>query len=499
MENLGRKMAKGAVWTVLLRITRRVIGLVSTVILARLLVPEDFGLVAMAMSIIAVLELLSAFSFDVALIQNQDARREHYDTAWTFNVIFLVCSALILLLLAEPAARFYEEPRLEAVMYLLALGTFIQGLENIGVVAFQKELEFNKEFTFTLAKATAGFIVTVSLAFVFHNYWALVAGTLFSKFTGVAVSYLIHPFRPRFSLAARHDLFHFSKWLLLNNILFFLNARSSDFIIAKIAGPHALGLFNVGYEISTLPSAELIAPINRAVFPGYAKMSKDTCILRQGFLKVISIIVLFVLPAGAGVAAIAGPLVRVVLGNNWLEIIPVIQLLGIYGILTGLQSNTSYIFLALGKPKILTVLVGAQVMLKIPLLVLGISHSGVIGAAWAFLATEALVVPFFYLQVLRMLGLRIAPIGTAIWRPLVATLVMIFIVNSWQRAWIAPINIQGQIVQLFELALVGAVSYVFAMTTLWRLSLKPDGAEKLILEKARNLWLSILLTLKVEK
>ena len=247
-------MAKGAVWMVLFKFTERGLGLISTIILARLLLPADFGLIAMAVSIIAVLELLNSFGFDTVLIQNPDANRSHYDTAWTFNVIFGTASSLILFLLASPAAAFYDEPRLEMVIDFLAIGTFIQGLGNVGVVAFRKELEFNKEFKFLVAKKLISFCITVPLAFILKNYWALVIGMLAGKSAGMALSYLVHPYRPRFSLAARHELFQFSKWLLLNNLLFFLRFRSAHFIIGKTAGTHALGLYTIAYEISNLPT-----------------------------------------------------------------------------------------------------------------------------------------------------------------------------------------------------------------------------------------------------
>src|SRR5688572_26128481 len=110
------------------RLGDRLIGLVSTIVLARLLVPADFGLVMMAIVIIGALQLLGAFSFDLALIQNHRAGRQHYDTVWTINLLFAVAFGFLVVLLAVPAARFYNEPRLEAVMYVLAVATALQGL-----------------------------------------------------------------------------------------------------------------------------------------------------------------------------------------------------------------------------------------------------------------------------------------------------------------------------------------------------------------------------------
>src|SRR5690606_34676539 len=106
----------------------------------------------MAWSLIAVIELLGTFSFDIPLIQYRNAVRRHYDTAWTFNVIFGTGSAAALLLLAFPIPDFYDEPRLPAVVAVLAFGSLVQGMENIGVVDFRKEMRFDKEFRFMLGK-----------------------------------------------------------------------------------------------------------------------------------------------------------------------------------------------------------------------------------------------------------------------------------------------------------------------------------------------------------
>src|SRR5688572_18978074 len=119
-SNLGRSMVVGAGWMVLLRIADRAVGLVSLAVLARLLLPEDFGLIAAAMSFIAVIEMLGEFGVELALIKNQQADRSHYDSAWTLNLITALLLAAVLFALASPAAAFFAEPRVEAIVRWLA-------------------------------------------------------------------------------------------------------------------------------------------------------------------------------------------------------------------------------------------------------------------------------------------------------------------------------------------------------------------------------------------
>ena len=478
MTITGRQIAKGAGWMVLFKFTERGLGLISTLILARLLVPHDFGVVAMAMSVIAVLELMGAFSFDLALIQNANAGRDQYDTAWTFNLLFALVSALLLVVLALPMAHFYSEPRLESVMYWLALGMAVQGFENVGVVAFRKDMRFDKEFKYLFGKKIASFAVTVPLAFMLQSYWALVIGTIVGRAAGTILSYVAHEYRPRFSLAARSELFHFSKWMLLNNMAAFFRNRSADFIVGRFGGPHALGLFSLAYEISNLPTTELVAPINRAVFPGYAKMSHDVAALRKGYLDVAAIVALLSLPAAFGIAAIAPLLVPVFLGANWLETIPVIQVLAVYGALVAIQNNNGPALLALGKPQVVTGLAALSGILLIPALIFMTQRHGVIGAAWASFGVALVMIPVNYVFIFRALGLRTSQVLREIWRPILSTSVMTAGVQ-WFVAGLADTSHLGvQVAHLLCAIAIGVAIYPVVSWVLWQLSGRPPGAEQ---------------------
>ena len=175
-SNLGKRMAKGAVWTVLMRLTVRSIGLLSTVVLARLLLPADFGLVVLASMLVGLVELASEFEFGTYLIRTQDIDRTYYDTAWTLSLLRGVLIAVVLAMSAPAAADFFAEPRLQNVLYALAITSVIAGLANIGIVDFQKSLNFERDFRLTVQTKVISFAITVLLAVLLRNYWALVIG-----------------------------------------------------------------------------------------------------------------------------------------------------------------------------------------------------------------------------------------------------------------------------------------------------------------------------------
>jgi lipopolysaccharide exporter len=486
MNDVFTKMARGAAWMIAARVSIRLIGLFSTVILARILIPADFGLVIMATAIIAALQLLGAFSFDLALIQNPNAERRHYDTVWTIGLLVSAALALSLILLANPAASFYNEPRLAAVMYALSVGMFLEGFINVGVVAFRKEMQFDKEFAFLFATKLAAVIVTVTLAVTWRDYWALVVGSLTGTIVALVLSYLLQPYRPRFSLDARGELFRFSRWLFLNNTLGFLYHRAADFILAKAAGPAGLGFYSVAYEISTLPSSELVAPIHRAIFPGYARLSNDIVGMRHGFIKVIAMIALLITPAAVGLACIADPLVKVVLGPKWAPAIPVIQVLAINGVLTVLWTCSGYVFLAMGKPRTVTLMLATHLLLALPLMTVAAFNWGLVAVAWMLLCASLMVLPLTYFLLSAALELGAMDLLRVFWRPIVGATVMAASLIAAQGLLVPNGDTGKSIIDLSIYVILGALIYCIVVVVLWLFSSRPSGAERFVFQRLKE-------------
>jgi len=466
---------------VLFRWLDRGLGIVSTVILARILVPEDFGLVAMAMSVVALLELMSQFGFDVALIQNRDASREHYDTAWTYSVIFGVVLAFLLYVLAAPAAGFYGDTRLESVLQVCAFAPLVQGLQNIGIVAFRKEMTFNKEFHFLFIRRLVGFAVTLAVAFALRSYWALVLGTIAGRVAGTVLSFYVHPYRPRLSLDAGAELFHFSKWLFFINMLNFALMRSTDFILGKLAGAHALGVYTVSYQIGAMPTTELVAPINRAAMPGYAMHSKDMPKLKQVCAETISFIMTLALPLGVGLSLVAEPAVLLLLGEKWMDAIPLIRTIAVLGTVNALMSNLNQVFLALGNPRVIVVINAVTFVLMMPVLIWSVDVGGAQGAAWTLLAFASATLPVVHVIFFRMCEFPISGYVSLLWRPFFATALMVVAIAWVSTAASDLLSSTGPGVRLLLLISVGGVTYTTALLGSWLAVGRPSGAEATVL------------------
>ena len=477
-SGLGQHMAKGAAWMVMMRFGIRMIGIVSTIILARLLLPTDFGLVALATALQFALAVMSEFSFDVALIQNRNAGRKHFDTAWTLTIIRNAILAVILIAVASPMSHFFEDDRLENVIYCLALATFIEGFQNIGIVRFLKDLRYHMEFIFMVAIKVSMFAITIPCAFMLRNYWALVAGLLGGAIMRLVLSYLMERYRPRLNLSKWREIIHFSKWLLVTNVVQYATLRSANFVLGKILGSQALGFYVMAYEISTLATSQLVAPIRRALLPGYAKLAEDPKKLGEGFIDTLALILLVGVPVAAGIGLIAEPLVLVMLSDKWIESTPLLQILALYGVLNVCTANSGPVYIALGRPAINAFIYIAGLVVLLPLLIWGTNVAGAQGAAWAMTASAAVLMATNTVTVIRLLRLSPLSIFKATWRTFVSVGVMAAAVAGLQEAWPVPDVFLERLALLLSCTFLGVVVYTAVHLALWRLCGLPAGAEQ---------------------
>lgn len=483
MENINQRMARGVAWMVAARLADRSVGLLSTIILARLLVPGDFGLIAMATAIGGMLDLLGAFGFDVALIQKSKTERRHYDTAWTLNLIFGVVCGLGMIVLAEPAAAFYNEPRLSTVMYVLSISSFVIGLNNIGIVDFRKELNFRQEFIFIFVRRAVTFFFTITMAIVFRSYWALLLGILLGRIVNCIMSYVMSSYRPRLSLSAGRELFGFSKWIFVNNLLNFLRHDGCTFIIGKMFGARELGIYRVSYELSNLPSTELVAPINRVAFPGYAKM-KTVDEIKFSYLTLLGLITLVIVPIGVGIAAVAEPMVLTVLGSQWIDAAALVAILAISGAINATQTNNTSVYLAMGKPHKITIFQTCYLAILFPTLYFSMKQYGIVGVGYAYLIAQVVDAILQICLSKNLLHFSWSDIARVIWRPVIAALIMYVGVTLVDR----EIHEQAAWLRMFTDILAGIAVYSSVILVFWIVSSRPDGPETIVLGRAKLIW-----------
>lgn len=476
-NGLNKRIARGAAWMIGLRFADRSIGLISTIVLARLLLPADFGLVAIAMALVGTIDDLADFGFEIALIQNQKADRRHYDTAWTLGVVRGVIAAAIVALVAEPLADFFHDPRLRDVVLALALMPFLAGFYNIGTVAFRKDLTLNKEFIFRIVPRLGGMLTTVACALIWRNYWALVYGILTGVGLRATISYFMHSYRPRISVAAWSEIMGFSRWMLVTSIADLIGQKGATLIIAKLLDAASLGIFSIANQIADMASTELIAPVKQALFPGYAKLAHDLSLLKKGFLDVYGILVLLALPVAIGIGLTAEFFVPILLGPRWSDAIPLIEILVISGGLRSLSSHVRPVYLAMNRPYLGACSSVGRALIYLPALILALQHFGIWGASIAHAAGHfAVLLGSLYLMH-RLLGVSFDEILKACWRPLTGCVLMVLLVLAVK--WFAPVGREGltdNAILLAATVLMGLVTYIGSVLLLWRVSGSPANS-----------------------
>lgn len=476
-------IVRSAFLTVAMRWSDRLIGILSMLILARLLVPADFGIIAMASLVIAFADVLFELGVHVALIQNKSATQADYDTAWTIRLIQSALATLVVIAAAPWAADYFNEPRVALVIQALALTFLLQGLENIGVVSFQKNMQFGKDFRFLFTKRLAGFVVTIVAAWILQSYWAMVIGNLAGRAVGVVASYTMHPLRPRLSLAKFREIFGVSQWMLVGSIGGYLQGRLHSLIVGGREDAAVMGAYSLAGQISAMPTTELLAPLNRVLFPAFVRVKNDLVELKRVFLLAQGVQTLIAMPATIGVALVADDLVTVFLGEKWRITVPFIQIFAVMGFLRAITTSGSYILLTFGKNRLTALSAWGQVVLFAALALLAFPRAGALGIAEVRLAVALTgFIGFLVLLLRHFEPLRLTDILSSIARPVGAVILMGFAVRYTGEviALQAPLLLASKV-------LVGAATYSLVILVLWRLVGRPDGAESYLLEKLRAL------------
>jgi len=475
--SLRSSLIKGSSWMIGMRWSIRGIGLVSTIILVRLLEPDDFGLLAMSSLFISLLSVITSFGVDMALIQRPNVEDAHFNTAWTIRILQTGLVAFGVFALAPIAAAYFNEPRVTTLMRFLSIGIFLGGFENIGIVTFRKDLKFSKEYQFMVTTKIVNFVVIIVLAMWLRSYWALAWGMVFRRVIAVSLSYIMHPYRPSISFQKFSDLWSFSQWMLVRNIGMYIRRQFDSFLVARAFATDQVGFYSIAKEVSELPTTEVIWPLARALFPGYAKIAHDTERLGTAYRNVLSTISLITMPAGIGLALVANPLVIIAFGERWAPIVPVLSFLSIYGTLLTLSSSVQTPLIALGRMRRVAAVVWLQLVVTVPAIIYATSYGELQFIAIIQVVTSFVLMPFFFLAVTTSGIISWTQIALAIWRPLCASVLMaicIFCIPS--EIYTGPLS------ELIIKVVFGGCIYVCATAILWILNKRPDGGERVVFE-----------------
>lgn len=434
---------------------------VSTIILTRLLSPDDFGLMALGL-FLTYLEGLSDFGVGAAFIYEEDTDRVTEDrrasTAFFFNLLSAGLMTIVAYLSAAQVAFFFHEPRLESILKVMGFIFILTSLGNLHEARLRKTLQFQRRFVAEVLKSLAKATVAITLALNGFGVWSLVFGQLAASLIGTVSYWILSRWRPRwvFDVALCRSLLRYGGQITLMLVLGALIQNLDYLLIGRAQSAEQLGLYTMAFRLPELVILNICCVISPALFPTYARLQKDLNALQSTFLTTTRYIALACFPLGIGTVLITEDFVRLCFTERWLPVIPVMQVLAIYATVATIGFNAGDIYKALGRPEIPNKLSILHVALAIPVLGTAVQFDILI-VAWAQVAVTSLIALLRLIIAARFLKLPFFKITKALGAPSLAVMMMAASLAPLLSLPLAPL------IRLPVLILSGIMSYSLAL------------------------------------
>lgn len=450
----GDQLVRGSFVLVVGRLAIKAVQFVRTVVLAHLLFPSDMGLFGLAALSLGAIDLFFQPGFYAALIHERGDPYQYLDTAWSGHIIRNAFIGTIVFFAAPLFGAFFAHPEIVSLTRVLALSLVIGGFENVGIVLFQKEMRFNRQFFLNMSMVLFEVTTVIVAGFILRSAWALVIGSIAYRVGNVFFSFLFHPYRPKFVLNLEHirHLLRYGKWVSLGAIVSYFVTQGDNFSVGKIIGPEGLGYYQAAFALALLPVAEFGRVLGNALFPAFAKLEIHR--REEAFTRVSQLIFAFTIPASLGIYVLAPAIVERFYGVRWMPMAPLVSVLALYALVRSFETVSTPFFMGIGKPKVTTIALFTQCVTMAILLPLLLVKLSIVGAAWAMLASGVISASVYISALYRekLFGLR--GISRLVTVPLIAGVGMVYVLRSLLSVF--PIE---NLFELFFAVGFGAVAY----------------------------------------
>ncbi len=368
--SLLRSIAAGAAWTTGAQWFVQLSQFAVSILLARLLVPADYGLVGMALVITSFVALFGNLGLGAALIQKREIDEETISTAFWTTVAAGILLLAIVYVAAPFAAEFYRDPRVADIARVAALGLLFGPMNSIVTSLLERHMRYRAVAALDIATALLGQATAVAFALAGMGVWSLVAGTLVAQATRIPLAFAFERWTPGlgFNFAKLKELLSFGGYLLAFNFVNFFSRNLDKLIIGRALGATQLGYYDMAYQAMLKPLQNVSDTIGRPLFPALSSIQDNKPLAAETYLRVITYISIVTFPAMFGLSAVANDFVLVVLGEQWVPSIPVLQVLAIVGAVQSVAATVGSIYLSQGR---------SDLMLKI-----GVVSSMLVGIAF---------------------------------------------------------------------------------------------------------------------
>lgn len=348
-----QRTVKSGIWVSATKMSLRLSQILMLIILARFLPPRAFGLLGIALLTLSATRRFTQIGLNAALIQQKAENVDEYlDTTWCLEVGRGLLIFGVLFVLAPYIAGFFGEPRAATIIQVLAIAPVLTGLRNPGVVYFQKDLSFHKDFVYQASGGLSQLIVAVGYVLYSPTVWALVFASISRPAVQTVLSYFLHDYRPWPSpnLEAARELIDYGKWITGASIVNFIYSEGDDAFVGWFLSATALGFYQYAYRIADLPATEVSGIISQITFPAYSQLQENMDELRDALLQTTRLTAFVTFPIAFGIALVAPSFVRSILGAEWTPMIFTMQLLAMYGLMHSITRNFGAVWKSLDRP-----------------------------------------------------------------------------------------------------------------------------------------------------
>lgn len=480
--SIGKKTVIGFFWSVIEGWGSQAISLIVFFLLARLLSPEAFGLVAMANVFLAFMNVFLDQGFAQALIQRQKLDPEHLDTAFWTNLAIGIILAGLGITGAEIVARWFNQPQLVPILRCLCTLFVITSLSNIHKALLEREFAFKAIARRTLLGLVCGGITGILMALSGFGVWSLVAYQIVNEFMGTLVLWHASSWKPRLVFSKVHfdQLFSFGISLLALQFVNFFNNRGNDFLIGAFLGAEALGYYAIALSIMKAVQQLLMKPANQVALPTFSRLQEDLGKFRNVFYKATQLTGLISFPIFLGLFLLTPELIVILFGEQWRPAIAITQVLCFSGLIQAISSFKGQILVAMGKPEWRL----WQSLLSIILSLIGFAIAfqwGIVAIAAAYTIRRYIVFPIGQWAIYLLIHISWRVYLLQFLLPIAASSVML--ISMYLTKSIVTSITSSNIAIILSCSLVGFIVYSAVI-----MLNPPDSLTRIIKDISRNKW-----------
>jgi O-antigen/teichoic acid export membrane protein len=466
-HELARKVTRGVGWNYLSYGLSKFISLAVVSILAHLLTPEHFGVVALATLAIEYISILNDFGLSTALIQRRENLEESANVVFTLNLSISLILTLVTILAAGQVAFFFQEPGLEPLLRWLGLSFTISALGSVHKARLQRDMRFRSKLVPELGNTIVKGVVSIGLAKFGFGAWSLVYGQLAGAVVSVILFWIVFPWLPRltFSSNLTPQLFKYGISIMGDRALTIFGDSFDYFTIGLFFNTATLGIYTLAYRLPEMLVITTLNVLASVIFPAFASVQSQTDELRKSFLLAVRYIQLLITPLCLGLIVVADPVIRVAFGEQWLAAIPIMQILSLYALVLSVGYHVGDVYKAIGRPDILIKISIPIFVVRVIALWIGARH-GLIGVALAHLAATTVELIVRIAVTTRVIKVSLVEIV----KQLTAFIGGIFLLLTAAPVYVLTMDWEP-LPRLIVISLAGAIGYIGAIWAVERDSL----------------------------